>query len=189
MAQMSIPQSDFYLREGGEWAIKTSRDLFVGQRTVLVMVPGAFTPTCSNQQVPEFEAAYDEIISNGVDQVVVLSVNDAFVMDAWKKSLKVKKLKFVADGNGEFTLGVKAAVAKNNRGMGGRAWRLALILNENGIVEWAGVEEGKRDNASDDPYVESTPTKVIEALKAIKAYQEQAAAAEDAAMAEAVTAG
>ena len=84
---------------------------------------------------------------------------------------------------------MKAAVSKNNRGMGGRAWRLALILNENGIVECAGVEEGKRDNASDDPYVESTPTKVIEALQAIKAYQEQAAAAEDAAMAEAVSAG
>ena len=189
MAQMSIPQSDFYLREGGEWAIKTSKDLFLGKRTVLFMVPGAFTPTCSEKQVPAFEAAYDDITALGVDQVLCMAINDAFVMNAWADSLGATKVKFIPDGNGHFTLGVKAAVDKSNFGFGARAWRLALILNENGIVEWAGVEEGKRDNASDDPYEASTPEAVIDALKQIQAAKEQAAAAEQQALAEAVTNG
>ena len=186
---MSIPQSDFYLRKNGKWDIKTTKDIFLGKRTVLFMVPGAFTPTCSNQQVPEFEAAYNEITKYGVDQVLCMAVNDAFVMDAWAKSLKVKKVKMIPDGNGHFTIGVKAAIDKSNLGFGARSWRLALIVNENGIVEWAGVEEGKRDNASDDPYEESTPEKVIQALQAIKAAATAAKQAEDAAIAEAVSAG
>ena len=118
---MQLPVTDFYLRKDGEWDIKTSKDVFLGKRTVLVMVPGAFTPTCSSQQVPAFEKAYDKIVAKGVDQVVVMSVNDAFVMDAWKKDLKAKKLTFIADGNGTFTAGLKAHVAKTNRGMGSRS--------------------------------------------------------------------
>ena len=189
MAQMSIPQTDFYLRKDGEWDIQTSKDLFLGQRTVIIMLPGAFTPTCSEQQLPAFEKAYKEIKSYGVDQICCISVNDAFVMNAWGKSLKIKNVKLIPDGNGDFTQGVKAAVDKSNLGMGGRAWRLALILNENGIVEWAGVEPGKRDNASDDPYEQSTPEAVIDALKQIKAIQEQAAAAEQQARVDAATVG
>lgn len=187
MAQMSIPQTDFYLRKDGDWDIKTSSDLFLGKRTVIFMVPGAFTPTCTEQQLPEFEAAYDKITSYGVDQVCCLSVNDAFVMDAWGKSLGIEKVKMIPDGNGDFTLGVSAAVAKNNRGFGARAWRLALILNENGVVEWAGVEPGKRDNASDDPYFASSPDAVLSALEQIKAAKEQAAAAEAQALVDAET--
>ena len=171
---MQLPQVDLYFRTDGEWDIKTTTDVFLDKRTVLFMVPGAFTPTCSEQQLPGFEAAYDEITALGVDQVLCMSVNDAFVMNAWGESLGIKKVKLIPDGNGAFTTGLKAAVAKENLGFGVRAWRLAVIVNENGMVEWAGIEDGQRPNASDDPYSRSTPEEVIVALKTLKANAEAA---------------
>jgi len=182
----NLPIVDFYLREGGEWVTKTTNDIFLGKRTVLFMLPGAFTPTCSNQQLPGFEAAYDDIIAQGVDQVVCLSVNDAFVMNAWGEYLGIEKVILLPDGNGAFTSGLKAAVAKENLGMGARAWRLALIINENGIVEWAGIEDGQRANASDDPYEKSTPEQVLIALAGIKLAAEAAQQADYDAANEAV---
>lgn len=175
---MQLPITDFYLRKDGDWDIKTSKEIFLGKRTVLVMVPGAFTPTCSNQQVPEFEKAYDKIAAKGVDQVIVMSVNDAFVMDAWKKDLKCKKLTFIADGNGTFTNGLKAAVSKTNKGMGARSWRLALVINENGMVEWGGIEDGQRAEATNDPYEKSTPEQVLFALDQLAQAEADAAAAD-----------
>ena len=99
-------------------------------------------------------------------------------MNAWGKSLGIEKVKLVPDGNGYFTQGLKAVVAKENVGMGLRSWRIAFVINENGIVEWAGVEDGQRANASDDPYEETTPNKVIEALKELNANNEAAANAD-----------
>jgi peroxiredoxin len=147
---MNIPQVDFYLRENGDWSIKTTKDLMAGKRVVLFLLPGAFTPTCSTQQLPGFEEAYDEIRSYGVDEVFCISVNDAFVMNAWGESLGVSKVKLLPDGNGDFTRGLRAAVEKSNLGFGARAWRCALIVTAEGEVQWAGVEEGQRANASDE---------------------------------------
>ena len=160
----SLPQVDFYLREDGEWSVKTTKDIFGGKRTVLFMLPGAFTPTCTEQQLPAFEAFYDSITEFGVDQVLCMAVNDAFVMNAWGESLGIEKVKLIPDGNGAFTGGIKAAVSKENVGMGARAWRLAMIISAGGVPEWIGVEEGQRANASDDPYVNSTPEAVKAAL-------------------------
>jgi len=162
---MALPQVDFYLREGGEWVIKTTKDIFLGKRTVLFMVPGAFTPTCSEQQLPGYEAAYEDLKAAGADQVICLSVNDAFVMNAWGESLGIEKVTLLPDGNGAFTAGIKAAVVKENLGMGMRAWRLALIIAKDGSPEWIGIEEGQRPNASDDPYEKSTPEATIAALQ------------------------
>jgi len=119
--------------------------------------------------LPGFEACYDEITKLGVDQVVCVSVNDAFVMRAWGKQLGIEKVKLLPDGNGSFTEGLKGLVSKGNLGFGMRAWRLAMIVSATGIVEWAGVEEGQRANASDDPYEESTPERVIGALIQLEA--------------------
>ena len=179
---MNIPQSDFYIREGKKLVVKTTRDLFVGKRTVAILVPGAFTPTCTDQ-LPAFEWAYDDIIAKGIDQVLCISVNDGFVMNAWGASLGIKNVKLIPDGNGTFTNGVKALVDKGNLGMGSRSWRIALILNKDGVVEWAGTEEGKRDFASDDPYEATTPKKVLEAIDLVEAAKAQAAAAEAQALA------
>ena len=189
MNAMNIPQIDFYFVKDGEINIQTTKDLFLGKRTVLFCVPGAFTPTCSSFQLPSFEEAHDDILALGVDQVLCVSVNDGFVMNAWGKSLGIEKVKLVPDGNGYFTQGLKAVVAKENTGMGLRSWRIAFVINENGVVEWAGVEEGQRANASDDPYEETSPNKVIEALKELNANNEAAEGADTDILAQLAAAG
>lgn len=174
----TLPIVDFYLREEGEWVVKTTKDIFDGKRTVLFLLPGAFTPTCSEQQLPGFEAFYDSFTEFGVEQVLCMAVNDAFVMNAWGESLGIEKVKLIPDGNGTFTNGIKALVAKENLGFGMRAWRLAMIISDSGQVEWVGVEQGQRTNASDDPYEESTPERVLGALTILKANEEAAKAAD-----------
>lgn len=186
---MQLPQVDFFFREDGEWVTKTTSDLFLGKRSVVFCVPGAFTPTCSEKQLPAFEAAYDDIRKLEVDEVYCLSVNDAFVMDAWAKDQGIEKVQMIPDGNGAFTIGLKAAVAKTNLGFGTRSWRLAMIVNEGGNVEWAGIEEGQRPNATDDPYEQSTPEKVLGALRGLKVAAEAAKLADEQAAKEAGVAG
>lgn len=168
---MQVPYVDFIFREGGEFVTRTSKEIFSGKRVVLFALPGAFTPTCTNQQLPGFEAAYNEIKGYGIDEVYCLSVNDAFVMNAWFDSLNIQSVKALPDGNGEFSVKAGMAVQKNNVGFATRSWRYALVLND-GDIEWAGAEEGKRDNATDDPYEASTPDRVIQYLQA-KASQDQ----------------
>lgn len=162
---MQIPYIDFIFREGGEFVTRTSKEIFSGKRVVVFALPGAFTPTCTEQQLPGFEAYYDEIKSFGVDEIYCLAVNDAFVMNAWFKDLGIAKVKPLPDGNGSFTASAGMAVAKTNFGFASRSWRYAVVIND-GTIEWAGVEQGKRDNASDDPYTESTPERVIQYLQA-----------------------
>jgi peroxiredoxin len=162
---MQLPIVDFVFREGGEFVTRTTRDIFAGKRVVLFALPGAFTPTCTEQQLPGFEAAYDEIKSFGIDEVYCLSVNDAFVMNAWFDSLGVKNVKALPDGNGAFTSSAGMAVQKTSVGFAIRSWRYAAVVSD-GELEWTGVEEGKRDNASDDPYEASTPERVVQYLEA-----------------------
>ena len=185
---MNIPQVDHYFVEDGNVNIKTTKDLFLGKRTVLFCIDGAFTDV-STTQLLGFEEAYADIISNEVDQVLCVSVNDGFVMSAWGGFLGIEKVKLVPDGNGYFTQGLKAVVAKENTGMGLRSWRIAFIINENGIVEWAGVEEGQRANASDDPYEETTPNNVIIALKELNANNAAADGADTDILAQLAAAG
>lgn len=165
---MQIPYVDFIFREGGEFVTRTSKQIFSNKRVVLFALPGAFTPTCSEQQLPGFEAAYEQITSYGVDEIYCLSVNDAFVMNAWFDSLGISKVKALPDGNGAFTASASMAVRKENLGFAARSWRYVAVIND-GNVEWTGVEEGKRDNASDDPYEASTPERVIQYLQAKQA--------------------
>jgi peroxiredoxin len=185
---MNIPQTDFYFVFDGEIDIKTTKDLFLGRRTVLFCVPGAFTEA-STTQLLGFEAAYEDIISNGIDQVLCVSVNDGYVMDAWAQAHGVHDVALVPDGNGYFTQGLKAVVAKENTGMGLRSWRVAFIINENGIVEWAGVEDGQRANSSDDPYEKTTPNEIILALKELNANNEAAEGADTDILAQLAAAG
>ena len=78
---------------GGSWVDKTTDDLFKNKKIVMFGLPGAFTPTCSGEQLPKYEERYDEFISNGVDDVYCISVNDAFVMNAWARDLNIEKVK------------------------------------------------------------------------------------------------
>ena len=148
------------------WQDLPSGDVFRNKRIVLFSLPGAFTPTCTTEQCPAFEAAYDEIRSLGADEVYCLSVNDAFVMYQWAKHLGLKKLKLLPDGSADFTRRMGMLVKKDHLGFGQRSWRYAAVVDDGVISAWF-EEPGINDEGSDDdPYEESSPAKVIEWLRA-----------------------
>jgi peroxiredoxin len=149
-----------------KWEKKTTADYFAGKRVILFSLPGAFTPTCSTYQLPGFENLYDEFVQeHGIDDIYCLSVNDAFVMNAWAKSQGITKVKVLPDGNAEFTQGLNMLVWKQNLGFGSRSWRYAAIIDDGVIVKWF-EEPGFEDNCETDPYGESSPEKVINYLRA-----------------------
>ena len=152
---------------GGRFVEQTSVELFKDKRVVVFALPGAWTPTCSSQQLPGFEAMYDDItLTHDIDEVYCLSVNDGFVMNSWFEKDGITKVKPLCDGNLRFTADMGAAVSKYNLGFGLRSWRYAMVVND-GVIEWIGVEPGIRDEADDDPYGESSPEKVKEYLEKV----------------------
>ncbi|MTI42842.1 peroxiredoxin [Roseibium hamelinense] len=149
------------------WEDKTSDDYFKGKRVVLFSLPGAFTPTCSTYQLPDFEKLFADFQAEGIDDIYCISVNDAFVMNAWAKSQGVKNVKVIPDGSGEFTRKMGMLVAKDNLGFGMRSWRYAAVIND-GTVEMWFEEDGFSDNCDTDPYGASAPQNVLENLRTPK---------------------
>ena len=146
------------------WRDVTTKEIFGGRRVVVFSLPGAFTPTCSTYQVPGFEEHYDAIKACGIDEIYVISVNDTFVMRKWMIDQEVEKLKFIPDGNGEFTRQLGMLVDKYNLGFGPRSWRYAMVVDDGVIEEWF-EEPGRVDNCQEDPYGETSPEKVLEYLQ------------------------
>ncbi|MFC5990984.1 peroxiredoxin [Limoniibacter endophyticus] len=147
------------------WENKTSSDYFAGKRVVLFSLPGAFTPTCSTFQLPDFERLFPEFQAEGIDDIYCVSVNDAFVMNAWGKSQNLVNVKLIPDGSGEFTRKMGMLVAKDNLGFGMRSWRYAAVIND-GVIEKFFEEEGYADNCETDPYGVSAPQNILENLRA-----------------------
>jgi peroxiredoxin len=147
------------------WEDKTTADYFAGKKVVLFSLPGAFTPTCSTFQLPDFEKLYPDFKAEGIDEIYCISVNDAFVMNAWGKSQNLDNVKLIPDGSGEFTRKMGMLVHKDNLGFGMRSWRYAAIIND-GLVEQWFEEEGYSDNCDSDPYGVSSPQNIMEKLKA-----------------------
>ncbi|RVD18630.1 MAG: peroxiredoxin [Mesorhizobium sp.] len=147
------------------WENKTADDYFGGKRVILFSLPGAFTPTCSTFQLPDFEKLYDQFLELRIDAIYCVSVNDAFVMNAWGKSLGLQKIELIPDGSGEFTRKMGMLVAKDNLGFGMRSWRYAALIDD-GVVEQWFEEEGFCDNCETDPYGVSSPQNVLDKLKA-----------------------
>lgn len=117
-------------------------ELSKGKRVVAFAVPGAFTPTCSIKHLPGFIEQEAAIRKKGVDEIVCISVNDAFVMDAWgKHSAANGRVRMLADGNGDFTRAVGLALDAKGFGMGERSQRYAMIVKD-GKVEALMVEPG-----------------------------------------------
>ncbi|PKU81616.1 peroxiredoxin-2E-1, chloroplastic [Dendrobium catenatum] len=119
-------------------------DLTKGKKAVLFAVPGAFTPTCSLKHVPGFVEKAGELRAKGVDTIACVSVNDAFVMKAWKENLKIgDEVLLLSDGNGEFTraLGVELDLRDKPVGLGVRSRRYSLLA-EDGVVKLLNLEEG-----------------------------------------------
>lgn len=145
------------------WEDKTTDDYFAGKRVVLFSLPGAFTPTCSTYQLPDFEKLYGDFQESGIDEIYCLSVNDAFVMNQWGKSQNLENIKLIPDGSGEFTRKMGMLVCKDNLGFGMRSWRYGAIVND-GVVEAWFEEPGFEDNCGDDPYGESSPQNILSHL-------------------------
>ena len=163
-----VPNVDFPVRvtdeEGQQkWGSINSTQEFAGKRVIIFGLPGAFTPTCSTQQVPGFEGHFKKFQALQIDGIYCISVNDCFVMDSWRKELGVENVVFLPDGNGEFTHKIGAEVKKANLGFGMRSWRYAAVLND-GKIEKMFIEEGFCDNHTEDPFLVSNAETVMEYL-------------------------
>lgn len=147
-----------------EWKDLTSAEIFSDKNVVVFSLPGAFTPTCSTSHLPRFEELYDEFKAQGVDAIVCISVNDAFVMFQWGKSQNAKNVFLLPDGNGEFTRKMGMLVDKSNLGFGMRSWRYSMYV-ENGEIKKAFVEGDYSDNCPTDPFELSDADTMLNYLK------------------------
>jgi peroxiredoxin len=147
-----------------EWRDLTTEEVFAGKNVVLFSLPGAFTPTCSTSHLPRYEELYDEFKALGVDAIVCLSVNDAFVMFQWGRSQNASKVFLLPDGNGEFTRKMGMLVDKSNLGFGMRSWRYSMYV-EDGKIEKMFVEDEFNDNCPTDPFEVSDADTMLNYLK------------------------
>lgn len=134
-----------------KWRTIHTKDLLKNKKTVIFSLPGAYTPTCSSKHLPDYEKHYGKLKKLGVDDVYCVSVNDAFVMNNWAKKLKVKNVKMLPDGNGEFTTKMNAMVKKENLGFGPRSWRYSAYV-DNGKIIKVFEEPGMKANCRSDPF-------------------------------------
>lgn len=147
-----------------EWKEVTSDDLFKGKKVVLFALPGAYTPTCSTTHLPGYEEHYEEFKALGVDSIICLSVNDAFVMYNWGQAQKAKNVFLLPDGSGEFTRKMGMLVDKDNVGFGYRSWRYSMVV-EDGEITKMFVEPGFSDNCPSDPFEVSDADTMLAYLK------------------------
>ena len=161
---MKIPNTTWKIRKGKDWFEESASDYFSGKRSLVVSLPGAFTPIWSEMQLPGLEALYDDYKEKGIDEVYCLSVNDSFVMNAWAKEHEIEKVKMIPDGSGEFTRDMDMIVFKPAQNFGLRSWRYAMIVNDMEIEQMI-VEPGKNQQGlDDDPYEETKPENILSKL-------------------------
>ena len=146
-----LPDATLHVMQDGRPTAVTTAELFGGKKVVLFAVPGAFTPTCSQAHLPGYVANADNIKAKGVDSIVCLAVNDAFVMDAWGKDKNAEALVMAGDGNGEFTKALGLEMDGSGFGLGMRSQRYAMIVEDGRVaklaVEAAGAFEVSKAEA------------------------------------------
>jgi glutaredoxin-like protein len=135
----TVPQVVFKTRMDHEWVDTSSDELFKGRTVVVFSLPGAFTPTCSSSHVPRYNQLTPELKKQGVDEVICISVNDAFVMNQWQHEQHADRITFIPDGNGDFTRGMGMMVEKQDLGFGERSWRYSMLVR-NGVIEKMFIE-------------------------------------------------
>ena len=118
MEGKKVPQVTFRTRQGDKWVDVTTSELFDNKTVIVFSLPGAFTPTCSSSHLPRYNELAPVFKKYGVDDILVVSVNDTFVMNAWKEDEKSENITFIPDGNGEFTEGMGMLVGKEDLGFG-----------------------------------------------------------------------
>lgn len=134
-----IPEVNFHVRREHQWADISSADIFNGKTVVVFALPGAFTPTCSSTHVPRYNQLTPAFKKHGVDEVVCISVNDAFVMNEWQKEQQAFNVTFLPDGNGDFSAGMGMLVDKDDLGFGKRSWRYSMLVKD-GVIEKMFIE-------------------------------------------------
>jgi len=145
----AIPEATVYLMGESGPESRISTDLFAGRKVVLFALPGAFTPTCSAKHLPGFIDAASEFMEKGVDEIICLSVNDAWVMDAWGKAQGAQgKVTMVGDGNGDLSRAMGFTADMSGSGYGERSNRYAMVV-DNGVVTHLNVEAPKKFEVSD----------------------------------------
>jgi glutaredoxin-like protein len=134
-----VPQVTFRTRRDHEWVNVSSDNIFKGKTVVVFSLPGAFTPTCSSTHVPRYNQLAPALKQHGVDEIICVSVNDAFVMNEWQREQHADNLTFLPDGNGDFSAGMGMLVDKQNLGFGKRSWRYSMLVKD-GVVDKMFVE-------------------------------------------------
>lgn len=173
MQGQKLPQVTFHTRVRDEsvggtnpyrWELTHTSDYTENKRVIFFSLPGAFTPTCDTYQLPGFEKNAELFRALGIQDIYCVSVNDAFVMNAWARSQNLKNVKVIPDGSGTFTRLMGQLVEKDNLGFGQRSWRYAMIVND-GVVEAWFEEPGREDNCATDPYGATSPENLLRYLQ------------------------
>jgi glutaredoxin/glutathione-dependent peroxiredoxin len=151
-----VPSASFTVMTAEGPKPKTTDELFKGKKVVLFAVPGAFTPTCSNNHLPGFVNNAAAIKAKGVDTIAVTGVNDVFVMNAWKKSAGADAIEFLADGSAVWAKAVGITADLTERGLGVRSGRYSMVV-EDGVVKTLNIEEapGKAEASGADNLLKS----------------------------------
>lgn len=139
MTGKKIPSVTFPIIANDEWTSRNSDEIFTNKTVVVFSLPGAFTPTCSSSHLPRYNELASKFFDNGVDEILCVSVNDTFVMNAWATDQDADNISFIPDGSGEFTEGMGLLVDKSEIGFGKRSWRYAMLV-KNGIIEKMFIE-------------------------------------------------
>lgn len=142
-----VPQVTFKTRKDNQWVDVSSEQLFAGKNVVVFSLPGAFTPTCSASHVPRFNELAGVFRDAGIDEIVCMSVNDAFVMNEWARDQRADNITFIPDGNGDFTRAMGMLVDKGDLGFGQRSWRYSMLVRD-GVIEKMFIEP----DVPGDPY-------------------------------------
>lgn len=143
-----MPKGSFKVLDNDGMKDISTSELFAGKNVVLFSVPGAFTPTCSNDHLPSYLNNYDKITAKGFDTIACLAVNDAFVMQAWGKDRGIDdKITMLADGSGDYTKALGLELDASGFGLGIRGKRFSIIVKD-GIAEQVNVDEGNYDLTS-----------------------------------------
>jgi glutathione-dependent peroxiredoxin len=142
MEGQRVPEVTFRTREGAQWKDVTTKELFDGKKVVVFALPGAYTPTCSSAHVPRYNELAPAFEALGVDSILCISVNDGYVMESWGKDQEAEKIRFIPDGNGEFSEKMGMLVDKRNLGFGQRSWRYSMLVDD-GVITKQFIEPEK----------------------------------------------
>lgn len=137
-----VPQVTFKARPDDQWRDVSTDQLFKGKTVIVFSLPGAYTPTCSSSHLPRYNELAPVFRDNGVDDIVCMAVNDAFVMNEWKQGQDAANITFMPDGNGDFSEGMGMLVDKRNLGFGMRSWRYSMLVRD-GVIEKIFIEPEK----------------------------------------------